>query len=96
MIEIINLQKSFGAKKVLRGVNLNVKDGEVTTVIGGSGTGNGNPLDHLRTHAERETLLAYLQQSRYNISACARLMKVSRVTIYRLCRKHQLELETLR
>lgn len=39
MIEIINLQKSFGAKKVLRGVNLNVKEGEVTTVIGGSGTG---------------------------------------------------------
>ena len=34
--------------------------------------------------------------NRYNISACARLMKVSRVTIYRLCRKHQLELETLR
>ncbi len=75
-------------------------EGELITCadleLAGSGTGNGNPLDHLRTHAERETLLAYLQQSRYNISACARLMKVSRVTIYRLCRKHQLELETLR
>lgn len=39
MIEIINLQKHFGPKKVLRGVNLNIKDGDVTTVIGGSGTG---------------------------------------------------------
>lgn len=39
MIEIKNLQKSFGRKHVLRGVNLTVKDGEVTTVIGGSGTG---------------------------------------------------------
>lgn len=61
-----------------------------------SGTGNTNQLEHVRTHAEREALLSYLQQSRYNISACARLMKVSRVTIYRLCRKHRLELETLR
>ncbi len=53
-------------------------------------------LDCARATAERETLLACLEQSRFNISACARLMKVSRVTIYRLCRKHRLDLETLR
>lgn len=39
MIEIKDLKKSFGSKHVLRGVNLTIKDGEVTTVIGGSGTG---------------------------------------------------------
>ncbi len=39
MIEIKNLQKHFGEKQVLRGVTLNIKEGEVTTVIGGSGTG---------------------------------------------------------
>jgi len=39
MIDIINLQKSFGPKKVLRGVNIKIKENEVTTVIGGSGTG---------------------------------------------------------
>ncbi|MNU96681.1 Transcriptional regulatory protein ZraR [compost metagenome] len=61
--------------------------------------GNGaslGQLTHARTHAERETLLSCLQQSRYNVSACARMMKVSRVTIYRMCRKHQLTLEGLR
>ncbi|KQO02764.1 MULTISPECIES: sigma-54 interaction domain-containing protein [Stenotrophomonas] len=49
---------------------------------------------HLRD--ERETLVACLARSHYNISACARLMKVSRVTVYRLCRKHRLQLQSLR
>lgn len=53
-------------------------------------------LNAIRAVAERETLLSYLEKSRYNISACARLMKVSRVTIYRLCRKHQLLPNALR
>ncbi|WP_269791517.1 sigma-54 dependent transcriptional regulator [Stenotrophomonas sp. Iso1] len=61
----------------------------------GNGASHGE-LSHARTHAERETLLSCLQQSRYNVSACARMMKVSRVTIYRMCRKHQLTLEALR
>ncbi|WP_424243986.1 phospholipid/cholesterol/gamma-HCH transport system ATP-binding protein [Elusimicrobium posterum] len=39
MIEVKNLQKSFGPKKVLDGVNLTVKDGEVVSIIGGSGSG---------------------------------------------------------
>lgn len=56
----------------------------------------GVQLDHARAIAERDTLLSCLERSHYNVSACARLMKVSRVTIYRLCRKHQLQLETLR
>ncbi|MDR1684123.1 MAG: ABC transporter ATP-binding protein [Elusimicrobiota bacterium] len=39
MIQIKNLQKNFGRKHVLTGVDLTIKDGEVTTIIGGSGTG---------------------------------------------------------
>ncbi len=39
MIQIENLKKSFGTKEVLKDVSLKVKDGEVTTIIGGSGTG---------------------------------------------------------
>ncbi len=39
MIKIENLQKHFGDKHILNGVNLEVKDGEVTTIIGGSGSG---------------------------------------------------------
>ncbi len=39
MIEIKHLQKSFGARQVLRDVNLKIEDGKVTTILGGSGTG---------------------------------------------------------
>lgn len=46
--------------------------------------------------AERETLLHALRQNDFNITACARHMQVSRVTVYRLCRKHQLALPDLR
>lgn len=39
VIEVENLQKSFGKNKVLRGINLKVKKGESYVVIGGSGSG---------------------------------------------------------
>lgn len=39
MIKIEHLKKSFGSKNVLQDVNLEIKDGMVTTIIGGSGTG---------------------------------------------------------
>lgn len=48
-----------------------------------------------RTSAERDAVLACLRETRFNISECARRLKVSRVTIYRLCKKHQLVLEDL-
>ena len=38
-IEISGLFKSFGPKKVLRGVDLTVGTGESVVVIGGSGSG---------------------------------------------------------
>ncbi len=38
-ISIRNLQKSFGKKQVLRGVDLDIRAGESLVVIGGSGTG---------------------------------------------------------
>ena len=39
MIELSNLHKGFGPKKVLDGVNLTIARGESMVVIGGSGTG---------------------------------------------------------
>ncbi|MFT7509926.1 MAG: phospholipid/cholesterol/gamma-HCH transport system ATP-binding protein [Sulfitobacter sp.] len=39
MIELTALQKSFGPKQVLRGVDLSVPEGTSTVIIGGSGTG---------------------------------------------------------
>jgi phospholipid/cholesterol/gamma-HCH transport system ATP-binding protein len=39
MIEIRDLHKSFGAQRVLRGVNLDIQAGETMVVLGRSGTG---------------------------------------------------------
>ena len=39
MIELDNVQKAFGANRVLRGVNLTIDKGSSMVVIGGSGTG---------------------------------------------------------
>lgn len=38
-LELIGLTKAFGAKQVLRGVNLRVEAGQSLVIIGGSGTG---------------------------------------------------------
>lgn len=53
-------------------------------------------LDRARVDAERDTLLGCLRDSGYNVSQAARRLGVSRVTVYRLCRKHQLRIDQLR
>jgi phospholipid/cholesterol/gamma-HCH transport system ATP-binding protein len=47
MIEIKNLKKSFGAKQVLREVNLNIEKGRATFIIGASGCGKSVLLKHI-------------------------------------------------
>jgi len=47
MIEIINLHKSFGDNNVLRGVNLEIKEGESLAIIGRSGCGKSVLLKHI-------------------------------------------------
>lgn len=47
MIEIRNLQKSFGSKTVLKGVNLDINPGETLVVIGRSGCGKSVLLKHI-------------------------------------------------
>jgi phospholipid/cholesterol/gamma-HCH transport system ATP-binding protein len=44
MITLENVHKSFGPKKVLRGVDLHVPKGESMVIIGGSGTGKSVAL----------------------------------------------------
>ncbi len=47
MIQIVDLHKSFGAKKVLDGLNLDIKKGETVVVIGQSGSGKSVLIKHL-------------------------------------------------
>jgi len=47
MIEVRNLQKSFGANKVLDGVGLRIENGESVVIIGRSGGGKSVLLKHL-------------------------------------------------
>lgn len=47
MIEVHNLHKTFGEKRVLRGVNLAIQSGESITIIGQSGCGKSVLLKHL-------------------------------------------------
>ena len=47
MIEVRNLQKSFGAQRVLNGVNFSIETGEAVVIIGRSGGGKSVILKHL-------------------------------------------------
>lgn len=44
MIEVTNLKKNFANQQVLKGVSITADDGEVLTIIGGSGTGKSTFL----------------------------------------------------
>ncbi|RPI64187.1 MAG: ABC transporter ATP-binding protein [Ignavibacteriales bacterium] len=47
MIEIKDLYKSFGSKKVLQGVNLTIEKGETIVIIGRSGCGKSVLIKHI-------------------------------------------------
>ncbi len=46
-IEIRDLHKAFGEKKVLQGFSLEVREGETLAVLGGSGSGKSVTLKHI-------------------------------------------------
>jgi phospholipid/cholesterol/gamma-HCH transport system ATP-binding protein len=47
MIKVVDLHKTFGGQAVLKGINLDLETGKVTTIIGGSGSGKTVLLKHL-------------------------------------------------
>lgn len=47
VIRLVNVEKSFGEQAVLKGVNLQIPRGKVTTVIGPSGGGKSVLLKHM-------------------------------------------------
>ncbi|MBI5607485.1 MAG: ABC transporter ATP-binding protein [Deltaproteobacteria bacterium] len=47
MLQVEDLHKSFGEQCVLNGVNLDIEEGKITVVIGGSGSGKSVLIKHL-------------------------------------------------
>jgi len=47
MIQVVELYKTFAGHQVLKGVNLTIEPGKITTIIGGSGAGKTVLLKHL-------------------------------------------------
>lgn len=47
LVEVRNLHKEFGSKKILQGIDLSFSPGAITTVLGPSGTGKTVLLKHL-------------------------------------------------
>ena len=47
MIRVVDLHKGFGGHPVLKGINLELETGKITTIIGGSGCGKTVLLKHL-------------------------------------------------
>lgn len=47
MLELKNIHKSFGDHQVLKGVDLKIKEGELLTIIGKSGSGKSVLLKHI-------------------------------------------------
>jgi len=54
MLKAINLHKSFGGLKVLKGVDILIKKGEVVSIVGASGAGKSTLLHILGTLDEAE------------------------------------------
>jgi lipoprotein-releasing system ATP-binding protein len=49
VIEVLDIQKSFGKLKVLKGISISIKEGEVVSIVGASGAGKTTLLQIVGT-----------------------------------------------
>ncbi len=47
IVEVVGVRKRFGEKEILKGVDLDVPRGRITTIIGGSGSGKSVLVKHI-------------------------------------------------
>jgi phospholipid/cholesterol/gamma-HCH transport system ATP-binding protein len=47
ILEMINVHKTFGSRKILKGLNISVRKGETMVILGPSGTGKSVTLKHI-------------------------------------------------
>lgn len=66
VIELQNVHKTLGVRKVLNGVNLSVYDGETMVIIGRSGTGKSVTLKHIIGLMEPDSGNVYIEGEQMN------------------------------
>ena len=66
MVEIRDLHKSFGKVEVLRGINIEVQRGSVTSIVGPSGSGKSTMLRCIN-HLEVPTAGAIIEIGRAHV-----------------------------
>ena len=54
LLDVQNLQVSYGAIRALRGISLQVKEGEIVCVIGANGAGKSTLMNALMSEVRRE------------------------------------------
>ena len=77
-IKIDNLYKSFGQKKVLKGVDLEIEPGEIMVIIGQSGSGKSVLLKHIIGIMKPDAGEIYVDGQVMNAFTERELLKMSR------------------
>ncbi|HOE13530.1 MAG TPA: ABC transporter ATP-binding protein [Candidatus Saccharicenans sp.] len=77
-IKIDNLYKSFGQKKVLKGVDLEIEPGEIMVIIGQSGSGKSVLLKHIIGIMKPDAGEIYVDGQPMNALTEKELLKMSR------------------
>lgn len=78
MIEVRDLKKSFGAQKVLDGVNFRIEQGDSVVIIGGSGCGKSVLLKHLIGLIRPDSGEVIIDDEHLNLLDERRLLEVRR------------------
>lgn len=47
IIKLVNVWKSYGSQQILKGVNLSIREGKTTVIVGGSGQGKSQIIKHI-------------------------------------------------